>query len=181
MEPFYKLCGKSEFALVHADFAVIECLLQDDRTWGAKVLEQSGEIPYRVKLVQIQNTIWVRCGIIPQSSEHFIAAGLLGRRSFLAYSIDKQKDGCTRITPTGFIPRWARLFSAVPLALMGVVPVVLSPLIWKWHEALTLRRSKLYLPAFCLYLRERLVGSASYKEGGEIHELKTSTPSRING
>ena len=161
MEPFYRVYGKNEYAFLHADFSVVECLLQDDRTWGARVLEQSGEYPWQVKLSKIQSAIWVRCGIVPYSARHFIAAGRLGRRAFLGYRIDKQGDDLILVTPQGFIPRWVKLSSAVPLVLMGVFPVVLAPLVWKWHEALTLRRSKLYLPAFCLYLRERLASSTA--------------------
>lgn len=156
MKPFVTIFGKSEYAILNADFAVVECLLQDDIKWGAKVLELSGEYGWLVKLVRLQSRGWYSSRILPESPEQFIAHGTIGKRSFLVYKIQRENDDCIRVTPIGYVSLGIKIFMMFVLALLFILPVFLSPLIWKVSELMILRSSRIYLSAFCLYLRKGL-------------------------
>lgn len=156
MEPFYTIFGKSEYAVLNADFAVVECLLQDDPKWGANVLEMSGEYDWRVKLLRRQSIGWNSSRIIPETTDHFIAFATIGKRSFLAYQIERESDQNIRVTPIGYVPVGIKVFTAFVLTLLYILPVILSPFIWKLHKIAILRSSKIHLDAFCRYLHDRL-------------------------
>ena len=157
MEPFYTIFGKSEYAEVNADFAQVECLLEEDPKWGANVLEMSGEYNWRVKLTGLQSWGWFSSRVFPQSENQFIAFGVTGQRSFLGYQILKKGDNKIRITPVGYLPKSSKVVMVITLALLCIFPVLLAPFIFKLYEIVILRSSKIYLDAFCRYLYDRLV------------------------
>jgi hypothetical protein len=157
MEPFYTIFGKSEYAEVNADYAAVDRLLLDDSRWGANVLEMSGDYNWRVKLARLESWGWFSSRVFPQSDNQFIAFGVTGKRSFLGYQILKKGDNKIRITPVGYLPKRSKVVMVIALALLYILPVLLSPFIFKLYEIVILRSSKIYLDAFCRYLYDRLV------------------------
>ena len=149
MKPTYTIIGYNEYAEVKTDFAVVECLLQDDPRWGAKVMELAGEPKWRVKLVHSLSRGWNASRIVPDTAERFIAVGTIGKRTFLTYQIDKVDDRTIRVTPIGYVPRHIKIWTAMILLVAFVFPVLLAPLVWKLHEVMNQRKSKLHLDAFC--------------------------------
>lgn len=154
MKPGYTIVGKNEYAELKADFAVVECLLQEDAQWGAKIMELAGKPAWQVKLIRLLNWGWNKSRIIPETTERFIAVGAIGKRTFLTYQIDKLDNSSIQVTPIGFVPRHIKLWTAAILMLAFVVPLLLTPLVWKLHEVSNKRNSKLHLDAFCGYLKD---------------------------
>jgi len=156
MKRNYEITGKNEQLIIDADFSVVECLLNDDHKWGAHVIEQAGEMDWKVKYVQLQSRAFYPSIVFPVNENQFSIFSIIGRHQFLAYRIDRLDTTRIQVVPIGQIPNRVKAISAASLAMMFIIPIVLSPLVWKIYEQTTLRNSKLYLDAFCRYLVKEL-------------------------
>lgn len=150
------ISGKNESALMEADFSAVICLLQDDKQWGANVLDLAGEYAWRVRLLRTVASRVRASGICPETSETFTAYGVTGKRSFITYEIQKVDEHSIRITPKGAVPKTFKILSAVALAIPFIIPAALAPLSWKVYNRTILRLSKLYLDAFCRHIQTSL-------------------------
>jgi hypothetical protein len=81
-----------------------------------------------------------------------IAWGLSGKKSFLAYRIERKDTNQVRVTPLAYLDKTRKAALAVPLALIFIVPVLLAPFLWWVYEIQTLRASRVYLPTFGRFL-----------------------------
>lgn len=156
MKTITTISGKNESALMEADFAVVVCLLQDDRHWGANLLDLAGEYAWRVKLLRMVTSRVLPSGIRPKTTEAFTAYGVTGKRTFITYEVQKVDDHSIRITPVGYVPRAYKIISTVGLAIPFIIPALLAPLTWKVYNQAILRLSKMYLDVFCRYIENGL-------------------------
>lgn len=144
---FYELDARTGTALVNTDFAVVQCLLQDDTAWGTETLRLAG-IPKWIW----QTFAWAGriypAKMLPGTRKMFWAQFGAGRPA-LAYRIERVADGRISVTPSapiGSKGRWMLLLG------MGV----LMPLFLYASSRQVTQRSALMLPAFCAYLQGRL-------------------------
>jgi len=156
MEQFYRVFDNNSRAEMVAKFSVVQCLLQDEPHWGADVLEQAGEYQWRVRMIRRQSWGFRASRIYPDTNERFIAFAPVGKRAYIAYEISKLDEGRIEVVPVGYLPTALKAASLVTLLLLMVLPVLLAPLVWRLHEAATLRYSRLYLDAFCRMVQARL-------------------------
>lgn len=156
MDQFYRVFDNNARAEMMAKFSVVQCLLQDEPHWGADVLEMAGEYHWRVLLIRRQSR-WLRASrIYPETQERFIAFSPVGKRANLAYEISKLDEDHIQVVPIGYLPYAYKVAGLVVLLLLMVLPALLAPLVWRLHEAATLRYSRLYLDAFCRMVQARL-------------------------
>ena len=142
--------------VINVDFAVAECILQDDSQWGLTVIGKRGNNPLCLKSDCLVIKKWLSSGIIPQSTDHFIAYVNAGFQSFLAYRIDREGEKDIRVFPIEFLSRQEKIHSLISLSIPGILAVCLAPIIWRSHERATKGRSYAYLESFCGYLQDRL-------------------------
>jgi len=156
MNQYYRVFDNSSHAEMMAKFSVVQCLLQDEPRWGADVLEMAGEYPWRVLLTRRQSR-WLRASrIYPETPERFIAFAPVGKRANLAYEISKLDEDYIQVVPIGYLPYAYKVASLLALLLVMVLPALLAPLVWRLHQAATLRYSRLYLDAFCRMVTQML-------------------------
>ena len=151
----FSIQGYFEGAELAGDFAVIECILQDDRHWAASVLEQADTKPRIVEWVQVWNNI-NPSRIIPKSVEHFIAVGPVGKHQTLSYQVDRLDEDSVKITPIAYLEPGNKIRIVIILALFYVLPALFSPLVWRNYAETNLKVSRYYLSSFCYYLETRL-------------------------
>ena len=154
-----EIYDSNKSATMTADFDTIRSRLQENPGWVAELLENAGENGQRVNLAR-RYIRWYGIGssgaqIISEGMDCFKVWGLSGKGSTLAYQIERKGENRIRITPLAFMERKGKILLAVALVLIYILPVLLSPLIWRLNEARTLRASRVYLPTFVRYL-ERL-------------------------
>jgi len=151
----FSIQGYFEGAELAGDFAVIECILQDDRHWAASVLERADTKPRIVEWVRVRNSI-NPSRIIPKSVEHFIAVGPVGKHQTLSYQVDRLDDDTVKITPIAYLEPGNKMRIVIVLALFYVLPALFSPLVWHKYAETNLKVSRYYLNSFCYYLENRL-------------------------
>lgn len=166
MDQRYRVFDKNSRAEMVARFSVVQCLLQDEPSWGANVLEQAGEYRWRVWLMRRQRWgLWASC-IYPDTTERFIAFAPIGKRAFLAYEISKIDEDHIQVMPIGYLPKKLIAASLMFLLLLMVIPVLLAPIVWRLSETSTLCYSRLYLDVFCRMVQTKLMNSTlSLKSG----------------
>jgi hypothetical protein len=152
----YSVQGYFEHAVLEGDFAVIQCILQDEKDWSAGVLACADTKPRVVEWIQVVNRLspsYIR----PEDQNQFLAVGSLGKKQCLAYQITRLDDNHVQITPAAYLPVSAKISIAVLLALCYLLPVLLSPIVWQKYAQRNLKLSRYYLHSFCHYLENRLV------------------------
>jgi hypothetical protein len=130
----------------------VHTLLVSKKDWPADKLQSSGEYRWCVSSARLSGQGSFGGHGEDQELGFCIVWGFLTRKRILAYRIEREGYDKTRITLLAYMPRTVKIGIALVLALIYIVPVSLSPLLWKVYEAQTLRASKVYLPAFCRYL-----------------------------
>jgi hypothetical protein len=151
----YKVFGKSDYALLQGDHAVVQCLLQDDGQWGAHVLEMAGENGWKIHLLRPVLKLLPSC-IEPADEISYLAISLSGEKSFLCYQFTSDGSACVRIEPAGILPKWFKIATGLLLTSLLIFPVLFAPLLWRSYRDSSCRSSKLYLDALCRYLDDRL-------------------------
>ena len=144
--------GNNEFATVTTDFEVVRTRLKENPNWGAELLEQAGEYSWRVTTARWYSKGPFGARVIDDGPESFVAWGFSGKRSFLVYRISKEGENTIQVIPLAFQPRANKVLLVVFLALIYLIPVLLSPLLWRMFEVQTLRASRVFLPTFARYL-----------------------------
>lgn len=152
----YSVQGYFDHAVLEGDFAVIQCILQDETDWSASVLDCADTKPQIVEWIKVVNRL-NPSHIRPDGPDQFLAVGALGKKQCLAYQVTRQDEAHVRITPVAYLPIKAKIIIAVMLALCYLLPVVFSPLVWRKYEQNNLKLSRYYLHSFCHYLENRLV------------------------
>lgn len=146
--------GNNQFALVTANMETARDRLRQNPKWGADVLTLAGEYAWRASAARLFATGPFGARVIDEQDGAFIAWGITGRKSCLAYRIRPENETTLRVEPLGYLERRWKIGLSVALACALVIPVLLSPLIWKMYREQTLRASRIYLPALCRYLEE---------------------------
>lgn len=145
---------KTTATTISADFEAVRTHLEGNQSWGADLLEQSGASGWRVSAARLFSKGPFGAQVIVESPDQFVAWGITGRKSCLAYRIEREGVERVRVTPLGYLERVRKVMVSMTLALAGIVPVLLSPLIWWLYESQTLRDSQTHLPAFCRLLEK---------------------------
>lgn len=146
--------GNNQFAVMTADFAAVRTRLQDHPNWGAEILRRAGEFDWRVKAAGWYSRGYFGARVIDETPDSFVAWGITGNKHCLAYRVEKQTAGQIRITPLAYLEKRRRVGLALALLLLFVIPVLLSPLVWKLYEVFTLRASRVQLYNFARYVTE---------------------------
>jgi hypothetical protein len=150
----YSIEGYFDHAIFQGDINSLRASLEGNRNWAVKVLEYAGAKARIVEWVAICNKMHPN-RIRAREGSTFLAIGTLGKRRYLAYKIEAHDEGTVRITPTPFLEPHDKIYIALKLAIIYIIPVLLSPFIWhKWEEH-NLRFSRYYLNSFCHYLESQ--------------------------
>lgn len=144
---FTTLDDRRAGALVDADYSTVQCLLQDDTTWGVETLRLAGLPSWLTQTFSWAGWLYP-AKMVPRSRQMFWAQ--LGvKRPVLAYRIERAADNRVRIIPSapiGARGRWMLMLG------MGV----LMPVLLMASNRQVRQRSASMLPAFCQYLQSRL-------------------------
>ena len=89
----------SRSAPVPVNYEATRERLQNDRYWGAEILDAAGEYGWRVKMARRYSRGHNISKIIVEGPDQFIAWGVIGQKSFLAYRVEREMDGSIRVTP----------------------------------------------------------------------------------
>jgi hypothetical protein len=139
---------------LNVDFDALRERLQNNREWGADVLEQAGEYRWRVKIARIYSLGIFGSKAVTGGEGCLTACGAIGKHEFIAYRVERLETGVVQVSPLPYIEKRFKITLALGLALLFIVPVIFSPLLWKWYAARTLRNARIYLPAFCRYAQQ---------------------------
>lgn len=144
--------NNNQYAVITADLMTCRERLRNNRDWGAETFRLAGEYGWRVKMAKRSSRGPFRSRIIEVGDKSFIAWGITGKKSFLAYQIEPETESTIRIIPLVYLEKQRKTAIAITLAVFFIAPVLLAPLVWWWYEAQIIRASRIYLPAFCRYL-----------------------------
>lgn len=150
MSEMWTMQGKREQALARVGYEEARALLENDPQWGASVLRLAGENARQERWVRQISRGRKGSRVLGRSGAgSFIAWGVVGARSFVAYRVESGEDGWVRVTPLAYLPVGRKVSIALMLALFYVLPVFLSPLVWRKQALQVQRTSRKYLAAFC--------------------------------
>lgn len=148
------ICGNNQSATIATDFDTLRSRLQGTPCWGADVLRLAGEHGWRVATAGRYSKGPFGARVIDVGPDCMIAWGISGKKSFLAYRIEREDANQVLVTPLAYLEGTYKATLAVSLALLFIVPVLLAPLLWWVYQAQTLRASRVYLPTFGRYLEQ---------------------------
>lgn len=152
----FSVHGYFDHAVLQGDFPVIECILQDETDWSARVLSCADTKPRVVEWIRVVSRL-NPSHIRPKSPDKFLAVGSLGKKQCLAYEVTRIDESQVQITPVAYLPIRAKIGIAILLALCYLLPVVFAPFVWRKNAQRNLKLSRYYLNSFCHYLDNRLV------------------------
>jgi hypothetical protein len=141
----------NDYAVIGADFSVMQCILQDDYQWASHVLAHAGYSLKDCEWVARLNIIYPS-RIIPQNPDNFIALGPIGITERLVYQIQRTGPQKTKVTPMAYIETASKIGTTLFLALLFLVPAFFSPVLWIKIQRRNLVTSKICLSMFCEYL-----------------------------
>lgn len=157
METLFEIIDNNEYALFKADYSVAQCVLQDSATWGSQTLGKSGVSRWKVKVLLLINLYLFPSKIKPISRNSFLAKSFYLQHMNMAYSITRgEVDKTIIITPISYITPFRKIWFTLFLASLMVLPVLISPFLWKWAENYTYKFSKNHLEKFCLMLQKSI-------------------------
>jgi hypothetical protein len=139
--------------VIPVNFELARACLADDPLWGARVLELAGHSTFRTGFVRKISRGVFSSKIIAENDHCFIAWGVIGQKSFLAYRIQPQQPGQISIMPLAYFEQTRKIAVAAVLLLLYILPVLLAPFIWWVYERRILNASQHYLKSFCQYLQ----------------------------
>jgi len=144
--------GNNQSANVTVDFDTLRTHLQGRDVWGADVLRLAGEHGWRVATAGMHSKGPLGAYVIDEGPDSIVAWGVRGKKSFLAYRIERVSVGQVNVTPLSYLESKHKAALAISLALLFILPVLLSPLVWWTYQVQTVRASRVYLPTFGRYL-----------------------------
>jgi hypothetical protein len=144
--------GNNDSAIIQADFKTVQEQLKTGREWVAEILQRSGDYPWIVSSARWDSKFVTGGGLVENGEDSFIVWGVMYRKNYIAYQVDRTGEGYIAITPLAYLPKSWKIATAVGLAIFYIVPLVLAPLFWRIYQKKSLRNSKVFLPAFCQYL-----------------------------
>ena len=152
---YYSIKGYFDAAEFTVDFSSITQVVENSTTWAAYLLENAGTKHRIVDAIQRYNK-WHPCRTTHSNDNSLIAIAPFGKKKCLAYKLEPIPGTGTRITPIPFLEVKAKIGIAFMLAIAFVLPVVLSPWVWRRYEQNNLLMSRYYLLSFCHYLESQL-------------------------
>jgi hypothetical protein len=147
----YKIEGQNDNALVNANFDSICRLLAEDRQWGTHVLQMANTNAVSVAFSKAYGSV-LGSSVIRAGPGYMLIKGTAGKRNRLLYRLEALDGAITRITPEGRADGYFRVIVPVGLLCMGILPVVLTPLLYKLRAHNMRYFSARHLSAFCRYL-----------------------------
>jgi hypothetical protein len=151
----FEIQGYFEHADFEGDFKSVKELLLANTTWAISVLEGTDVKPRIVEYIR-KFSLRDRSKIKTQKDNSIIAVGPIGKKQCLAYKINANGDAGVTITPIAFLAVKYKIGISIMLTLAYIVPVLLSPLVWRKYAQNNLKLSRYYLTSFCHYLEDRL-------------------------
>jgi len=151
----FTIQGYFESAKFTCDLQTIRKVLEGSSTWAAGVLEHADTKRRIVEAIQRYNRCRP-CRVIKAKNHSLIAVAPVGKKQCLAYRLEADHGSNVRITPLPFLVVKDKVGIAFMLTLAFVLPVLLSPFVWRRYEQNNLRMSRYYLISFCHYLESRL-------------------------
>ena len=150
MSNFYKIEGENELAYFRANFNQILQIFESDPSWFKNLVELNNDTYGKVVKFDFVNSL-AGTNIVERGDTHFVIRG--GQHFF--YRVEAVDANTSRIVPVERL--WGYLKFVIPIALViwCVIPVVLTPLIYKLRQKQALNMSKHYLNPLCKYLELR--------------------------
>jgi|GEM_PF-2250957 len=147
----YKIEGQNESALFKADFDSVCKLLAQDRQWGTHVLQIANTNSVSVAISKAYGSV-LGSSTVRAGPGYMLIKGTAGKRNRLLYRLEAVDAATTRITPEGMADGYFKIIVPVGLLCMGVLPVVLTPWLYRLRAHNMRYFSSRYLSAFCRYL-----------------------------
>ena len=151
----FTIMGYFEYAVFQGDFQSVKALLSENHGWVVKVLEGTDVKPRIVDYIRKFSSCHP-ANIKNGKDRAITAIGPIGKKQYLAYQVKPHQNGGIEITPMPYLGVRYKLGISLMLSLAYIVPVVLSPLVWRKYAQNNLKLSRYYLTSFCHYIEERL-------------------------
>lgn len=151
----FEIIGNNEAMLLRStDFDRVHRRVRNNPTWGAELLEMAGDYSWRVSAAKLYSNGPFGARVIEESTDSFVAWGITGNKSCLAYRVERRDERHIKVTPLAYLEQRRKFGLVVALTCIFVLPVLLTPLLWRLYEVQTLRVSKIYLPIFARYVQK---------------------------
>ena len=150
MSNYYKIEGKNEFAFFRANFSQLRQYLTTDPEWVTKVMKLYGHVGFVVSMEKMRNST-VGSNIVEQGNTYFIVRG----NNQFFFRIEVVNANTSRIIPEGRLSGIGKFSIIFGLLMACIVPVVLTPLIFKMRKLVSKNQGQQHLEAFCQYLEMR--------------------------
>lgn len=147
MSNFYKIEGENEFAYFRADFNRILQIFQSDPKWTKKVVEMNNDIYGKVVKFDLFSNL-AGTSIVERGETHFVIRG----GQYFFYRVEAVDAKTSRIVPEERLWTYWKIVMPIVLFIWCVVPVVLTPLVFKMRKKQALNMSKTYLKPLCNYI-----------------------------
>lgn len=151
MSANYKIEGENDFAYFRASSAKLRQIFESDRRWAKNFVEMEGDIYGKVIKFDLVSSAAGGVNIIEQSDTHFVIRG----GQYFFYRVKAVDANTSRILPEGRLWGYWKYIIPIVLLIWCVIPVVLTPLIYKLRQKQALQMSKHYLKPLCTYLEAR--------------------------
>lgn len=156
MSKLYKIEGENEFAYFNANFNQLRQIFESDPNWVGGVMELAEHYAISKGMQSFRNSLW-GSKVEEQGNGYFEVRGTVS----MYYRAEAVSDAVSRIIPIGKLPTVLKVVIPFQLALVCILPVVLTPLIYKLQKNKILWSSKAHIEPLCQYLQiqgQRLFG-----------------------
>lgn len=148
-----EISGNNRLAFVSVSFETARHRLEENPFWGAEVLTLSGDYDWQIAAARLYSQGFFGARIIEEKEGNsFIAWGISGHKRCLAYRIRLENQTTLQVVPLEYLEPRRKVGLSIALACAFILPVLISPLIWKLYAMETHRSSRILLPEFCRYL-----------------------------
>ncbi|GAB4326037.1 MAG: hypothetical protein Kow0074_20160 [Candidatus Zixiibacteriota bacterium] len=151
MPDFYEISGQSESAVVNVSLEFIREQLKSDGQWAANVLAAADRSGARVAYAKAYGSV-LGATFIEDTPDCILVRGASGKNTRLMYRVERIDDQSSRVLPEGKVEGPAKIVIPLALLFFCIIPVLLTPLVYKARASSMRRFSAKYLEAFCLYL-----------------------------
>ncbi len=144
----YKIEGENKFAYFNANFRQLRQIFESDPNWVAGVLEAAQHFGITKGMQKFRNSLF-GCKIEEEGDNYFAVRGTV---SFY-YRIEAVSQTVSRIVPVGKLLTIHKVVIPFQLAIMCLIPVVLTPLLYKLQRNKIEWNSKAHIEPLCRYLQ----------------------------
>ncbi len=156
MSNLYKIESENAFAYFTANLGQLRQIFESDPNWVGGVMELAGHYAISKGMQSFRNSLW-GSKVEEQGEGYFEVRGTVS----MYYRVEAVSETVSRILPIGNLPTVLKVAIPFQLALVCILPVVLTPLIYKLQKNKILWSSKAHIEPLCQYLQiqgQRLFG-----------------------